>query len=146
MTDPVEIELQNPGLLSNETLRRLEPWLREMVGDLAPQARTLGVRLTGDEELQRLNRDFRGVDRPTDVLSFPGGETPEGRHLGDIAISLETARRQALEGHHDLHLELQILLLHGVLHCLGYDHEGDDGAMDRLEAELRSAWIGDDWT
>jgi probable rRNA maturation factor len=144
VTASIEIELQNTGQLSDETLRRLEPWLREMVGTLAPDARTLAVRLTGDEELQELNRDFRGVDRTTDILSFPGTETPEGRHLGDIVISVPTARLQAAERDHQVLRELKILLLHGVIHCLGYDHESDDGEMDRMEADLRPVWIGDD--
>ena len=144
MTAPIEIELQNTGQLSDETLRRLEPWLQEMVGTLAPDARTLAVRLTGDEELQKLNRDFRGVDRTTDILSFPGTETPEGRHLGDIVISVPTARLQSAEYDHHLLRELKILLLHGVIHCLGYDHESDDGEMDKMEADLRSVWIIDD--
>ena len=144
MTAPIEIGLQNTGQLSDETLRSLEPWLREMAVTLAPDARTLTIRLTGDEELQKLNRDFRGVDRTTDILSFPGTETPEGRHLGDIVISVPAARLQAVEYDHDLTRELKILLLHGVIHCLGYDHESDDGEMDRLEAELRPVWIVDD--
>ena len=144
MTAPIEIELQNTGQLSDETLRKLEPWLREMVGSLAPDAKTLAVRLTGDEELQKLNRDFRGVDRTTDILSFPGTETPEGRHLGDIVISVPTARLQAAERDHHLLRELKILLLHGVIHCLGYDHESDDGEMDKMEADLRPVWIVDD--
>ena len=144
MTASIEIEIQNPGQLSDDTLRSLEPWLREMAGTLAPDARTLALRLTGDEELQQLNRDFRGVDRTTDILSFPGSETPEGRHLGDIVISVPAVRLQAVEYDHDLTRELKILLLHGVIHCLGYDHESDDGEMDRLEAELRPVWIVDD--
>jgi probable rRNA maturation factor len=144
VTAPIEIELQNTGQLSDETLRRLEPWLQEMVGTLAPDARTLAIRLTGDEELQKLNRDFRGVDRTTDILSFPGTETPEGRHLGDIVISVPTARLQSAEYDHHLLRELKILLLHGVIHCLGYDHESDDGEMDKMEADLRSVWIIDD--
>ena len=144
MTAPIEIEVQNPGHLSDEILRELEPWLRQMVGTLAPDAKTLAVRLAGDEELQKLNRDFRAVDRPTDILSFPGTETPEGRHLGDIVISVPTARLQADECGHHLLRELKILLLHGVIHCLGYDHESDAGEMDQLEAELRPVWIADD--
>jgi len=144
VTAPIEIELQNTGQLSDETLRRLEPWLQEMVGTLAPDARTLAVRLTGDEGVQKLNRDFRGVDRTTDILSFPGTETPEGRHLGDIVISVPTARLQSAEYDHHLLRELKILLLHGVIHCLGYDHESDDGEMDKMEADLRSVWIVDD--
>ena len=144
MTAPIEIEVQNNGHLSDEQLRILEPWLQEMVGALARDAQTLAVRLTGDEELHKLNREFRNVDRTTDILSFPGRETPEGRHLGDIVISIPTVRLQAAERGHQLLRELKILLLHGVIHCLGYDHESDAGEMDRLEAALRPVWIADD--
>lgn len=144
MTAPIEIEVQNNGHLSDEQLRILEPWLQEMVGALARDAQTLAVRLTGDEELHKLNREFRNVDRTTDILSFPGTKTPEGRHLGDIVISVPTARLQAAKRGHHLLRELKILLLHGVIHCLGYDHESDAGEMDRLEAALRPVWIADD--
>lgn len=144
MTAPIEIEVQNNGHLSDEQLRILEPWLQEMVGALAPDAKTLAVRLTGDEEVHKLNREFRNVDRTTDILSFPGTKTPEGRHLGDIVISVPTARLQAAKRGHHLLRELKILLLHGVIHCLGYDHESDAGEMDRLEAALRPVWIADD--
>ena len=112
------------------------------MADLAPGVRSLGIRLTSEREMRDLNRRFRRKDEPTDVLSFPGEEFPEGRHLGDIAISVPTARRQASAQGHELSRELQVLLLHGVLHCLGYDHETDDGTMARLEAELRPRWIG----
>jgi probable rRNA maturation factor len=91
--------------------------------------------------MRRLNRELRGKDKTTDVLSFPGGVTPEGYHLGDIVISLPQARRQAEEAGHSLGRELRILLLHGVLHCLGHDHETDDGTMNRLERRLRRRWI-----
>jgi probable rRNA maturation factor len=144
VTAPIEIEVQNNGHLSDEQLRILEPWLQEMVGALAPDAKTLAVRLTGDEEVHKLNREFRNVDRTTDILSFPGTKTPEGRHLGDIVISVPTARLQAAKRGHHLLRELKILLLHGVIHCLGYDHESDAGEMDRLEAALRPVWIADD--
>ena len=143
MTAPIEIEVQNNGHLSDEQLRILEPWLREMLGALAPEADTLTVRLTGDEELHKLNREFRDVERTTDTLSLPGTETPEGRHLGDIVISIPSAHLQAEERGHQLLRELRILLQHGVIHCLGYDHESDAGEMDRLEAELRPVWIAD---
>jgi probable rRNA maturation factor len=103
--------------------------------------RTLGVGgevsvvLAGDGLLRRLNRDFRGKDRPTDVLSFPGGEGEEG--LGDVVISVPTAARNARRLGHSVPRELDVLALHGFLHVLGYDHETDDGTMDRLERRLR---------
>jgi probable rRNA maturation factor len=91
--------------------------------------------LTGDRAVRALNARYRGKDRPTDVLSFPGGGT-EGE-LGDIVISVETAEKNARHLGRTLGQELDVLALHGFLHVLGYDHEADDGAMDRLERRLR---------
>lgn len=91
--------------------------------------------LTGDKELRRLNRQFLGHGYTTDVLSFPAGE-PMGP-LGDIAISLERAKAQAAEHGHRIEEEVRILLLHGVLHLVGHDHENDDGLMCRVESEWR---------
>ena len=89
--------------------------------------------------MRELNRRFRGRDSTTDVLSFPGDSAPdpEGRrHLGDIAISVPTAARQARVAGHGLQRELSVLVLHGYLHLLGYDHETDDGTMLRLQRRL----------
>ncbi|MCB1056181.1 MAG: rRNA maturation RNase YbeY [Acidobacteria bacterium] len=133
--------LQNPGRYPEARLRELRPWLGALLAKLAPEVVSFGVRFTSDRELRRLNHTYRGKDRSTDVLSFPGEEGPEGRHLGDVAISVPTARRQAAAAGHPTERELRILLLHGVLHCLGYDHETDDGAMERLERRLRRRWI-----
>ncbi len=93
--------------------------------------------------MRRVNRSFRSLDKSTDVLSFLG----EDGHLGDILISVPTARRQAAAaapGGHTVEHELRTLLLHGVLHCLGYDHETDDGEMDRVERRLRRTWLRED--
>src|SRR5277367_2949389 len=87
--------------------------------------------ITGDSELRRLNRDFRKVDYATDVLSFPSRQTLG--FLGDIAISFEHAQRQAQEFGHAVGREIEILMLHGVLHLLGMDHETDRGKMARAE-------------
>ena len=91
--------------------------------------------LTGDRAVRTLNARYRGKDKPTDVLSFPGPGGREG--LGDIVISVETAERNARSLGRTLPQELDVLTLHGFLHCLGYDHETDDGTMDRLEGRLR---------
>ncbi|HEX5230302.1 MAG TPA: rRNA maturation RNase YbeY [Bryobacteraceae bacterium] len=91
--------------------------------------------ITRDAEMQRLNLDFRGKDYPTDVLSFPSGST--AGFLGDIAISFPQARRQAAEYGHAVNDEIQILMLHGVLHLLGMDHETDRGRMARAESKWR---------
>ena len=136
-----EISLQNPCRYPEAAPRRIRPWLSRLVAAVAPEAQTLGVRFASDRELRRLNRSFRSRDRPTDVLSFPGEACREGQHLGDIAISVPTARAQAEAAGHSTERELRILLLHGVLHCLGYDHETDDGAMEAVEARLRRRWL-----
>lgn len=138
MTD---IQLQNPNRYPEAQAQRLRPWLTRLVAALAPTADSLGVRFAGDRALCAANRTFRGKDAPTDVLSFPGERGEEGLHLGDILVSVPMARRQAAAAGHPVERELRILLLHGVLHCLGYDHETDDGTMERLERRLRRTWI-----
>ncbi|HXK10985.1 MAG TPA: rRNA maturation RNase YbeY [Vicinamibacteria bacterium] len=95
----------------------------------------LALVLAGDRLLHRLNRTYRGKDRPTDVLSFPGDGGEAG--LGDVVISVETAERNAMALGRSLPQELDVLALHGFLHVLGYDHETDDGTMERLERRLR---------
>jgi probable rRNA maturation factor len=110
----------------------LASWLQRV----AP-ARTKGhvtVAITADARVRALNRRFRKKDVHTDVLSFPSGERS---HLGDVVIAAGVARRQAREAGHSLQTELRVLALHGLLHLLGYDHEGDDGRMARLERRLR---------
>jgi probable rRNA maturation factor len=94
----------------------------------------VNILLTGDSEIQRLNLQFRRKAESTDVLSFPSGQPPVG---GDIAISLQTARAQAAEIGHDLLTEVKVLILHGMLHLAGYDHETDHGRMRILEQQLR---------
>jgi probable rRNA maturation factor len=97
----------------------------------------LSVALIDDEGIKELNSTYRGIDSPTDVLSFP----QEDEHiLGDIVISLETAKRQAIEGGHSFHKEMCILLIHGILHLIGYDHE-EDGEAEEMEAREREIKI-----
>lgn len=90
----------------------------------------------GDALLRRLNRDYRFKDKPTDVLSFESQGKDMG--LGDVIISVETARANAVRFGRSLDRELEILALHGFLHVLGYDHETDNGEMDTLEKQLRA--------
>jgi probable rRNA maturation factor len=113
----------------------------------APPTDASGVSivLSGDAMLRRLNREFRGKDATTDVLSFSseGEEHPDGsRPLGEIVISVPQAARQAEARGHSLARELRILAIHGYLHLLGYDHEVDDGRMMRLQARLQRALLG----
>lgn len=94
----------------------------------------LSIALVSDREMRALNRRWRGKDRPTDVLSFP---LEEPGALGDVVISLDTARRQAREGGWSLSAELRRLLAHGILHCKGYDHERPTDARRMAAAERR---------
>jgi probable rRNA maturation factor len=96
--------------------------------------------LAGDTTVRRLNARYRGKDRPTDVLSFPGPGGEAG--LGDIVISVAAAERNADRLGRSLPQELDVLALHGLIHLLGYDHETDDGTMDRLEGRLRRRLLG----
>jgi probable rRNA maturation factor len=95
------------------------------------------VLLSDDSTLQRLNKSFRGKNKPTDVLSFPTPAEIADHHAGDLAISLETAARQAATYGHSLRDEVRILLLHGLLHLSGLDHETDNGEMAIRESTLR---------
>lgn len=137
----VEIAWQNPA---RSRFQAPLAWLERLLVELAPDADSLGVRLVSRRECAEINSHFRGRRGPTDVLSFPGGPGPEGHHLGDIVICPAVARQQARREGHSAEDELKTLLLHGVLHCLGHDHETDDGSMERLERQLRGRWIADD--
>jgi probable rRNA maturation factor len=96
---------------------------------------TATIAFVSDTKIRELNRKFRGIDKATDVLSFPTSDADEG--LGDIAISVDRAERQARENHLTFDEEVAQLLLHGLLHLSGYDHETDNGEMNRLELRLR---------
>jgi probable rRNA maturation factor len=99
----------------------------------------LAVVFAGDTLLRRLNREYRSKDKPTDVLSFPGADQDVG--LGDVVISVDTARENARRLGRTLDRELEVLALHGLLHVLGYDHETDNGEMERLEKQLRTRFL-----
>lgn len=120
--------------------RRGEEFLRH----LGLEESELSILLTDDEEIRELNRQFRGVDEATDVLSFPAGPPMPGQppELGDLAISIDTARRVAAEEGRTLAAELSRYLAHGLLHLLGYDHERSEEEareMARKEDELLGA-------
>ena len=98
------------------------------------------IQLISDETMARLNETFRKKQGPTDVLSFPanGARPAHGaEYIGDIAISPETARRNARRFSRSFPVEMRILILHGMIHLAGFDHETDHGEMDRLERRLR---------
>jgi probable rRNA maturation factor len=134
----------------------LSSWLRR-VAPAGARGR-VSIVIVSDRRIRALNRTYRGKDRPTDVLSFPGDpfrstqrtrriqrERPDrsfvsivsDRFLGEIVIARGVARRQAREARHTELTELRVLALHGLLHLLGYDHETDSGEMRRTEQRLR---------
>ena len=88
-----------------------------------------------DDEMRKINRSQRGIDKATDVLSFPYEQVPGGL-MGSVVISTDTASRVASELGHSIECEIALLFLHGILHILGYDHEIDDGQMRGKEKEV----------
>ncbi len=104
----------------------------------APESVT--IQLISDDTMARFNESFRNKHGPTDVLSFPANSARPAHgaeYIGDIAISPETARRNARRFSRSFPVEMRILILHGMIHLAGFDHETDHGEMDRLERRLR---------
>ncbi len=150
-SDPLITYRRKPATLDAESLQSFAEVLRDRVAG----GREFHCRITNDAELQSLNAQFLNKNYPTDVLSFPnvgrpfqaadslssGSIRPNGRTvavpLGDIAISLHRARAQARQFRHSTEDEIRILILHGVLHLLGMDHESDSGRMKRKEQTWR---------
>lgn len=125
----VEVAIEGPAL-DVEALHHLA--VRVMAGENVEAGTALAILITGDEELRQMNHQFLGIDEPTDVLSFPDVSDDfvqalsEEKLLGDIAISLPTAQRQADTVNHSLDAEIAHLLTHGILHLCGYDHVNSD--------------------
>ena len=121
--------------LSGPDVSGLGAWLSRAA---PPGARgRVTIALVTDPVMRRLNRQFRGIDKATDVLSFPADASPGMGFLGDLAIARGVAARQARAQGHSTRVEIRVLALHGLLHLLGYDHEVDAGEMARLEERLR---------
>jgi len=129
----VKRNVTTPASTSAQTLSRFATRVQR---ELAIEGE-VNIRVTSNREMQGLNRRFRKKNKPTDVLTFPsaGQDTK-----GDIAISLEIAAANAAELGHSLATEVKVLILHGMLHLAGYDHEIDDGEMQAREAELRATF------
>lgn len=131
--------------------RQVTELARTFLGRLELTGCELSISLVGDHAIRRLNRTWRKKDKATDVLSFPAGDLPKGtpgpRQLGDVVISLDTAKRQAGEYERTMESEVSRYLAHGLLHLLGYDHERprDAQKMARAEEELlgESGMVGD---
>ena len=138
MSGPVILNRQRRHRVS---VSRLQQFARLLSHRLHLDSQEFTIVLVSDQAIRRLNRNFRNQNKPTDVLSFPTGVDGlphlDKPGLGDMIISVETARRQAFARHQSLERELCVLIVHGLLHLLGYDHETDRGEMHREELKLQ---------
>lgn len=129
----------DPLILFQSRAAKLDrDWIRRFAGRLGLEVAggaQFTVLLASDRRLRQLNRDFLGKDEPTDVLSFPG--PAPGGFLGEMAISVPRALEQAAALGHSAESEIAILMLHGLLHLMGHDHEADKGGMRRIETRWR---------
>jgi probable rRNA maturation factor len=119
----------------------LQQFYERVQSELGFAPESVTIQLISDDSMARLNQTYRKKRGPTDVLSFPANghrrRTGAGEYIGDIAISPETARRNARRFSRSLPKEMRILILHGMIHLAGFDHETDHGEMDRFERRLR---------
>jgi probable rRNA maturation factor len=140
MSDSIVLNRQRKYPIQVSSLNR---FLLQLCLRLRISNKECAVLLTNDRTIRRLNHRFRKKDTPTDVLSFPCQSAPdralafENHYLGDVIISVERAHRQAVTRKHNLERELRILVIHGILHLLGHDHETDQGQMRRKELKLQ---------
>src|SRR5579863_1353469 len=135
---PTAIHYRNDVRRSGVDARALKATMRSLMSAAGEDGAAISVMLVDDEAIRTINRDHRGKDKPTDVLSFPLEPEPfaHERLLGDIIISIDTARRQAADYDAPLQRELYRLLIHGLLHVLGHDHE-EAAERATMEAEER---------
>jgi probable rRNA maturation factor len=142
------IEVINRQRLQAIDRRGMARLSRAVLDAIGESGSTLTIIIIRDRQMRRLNHEWRGIDQPTDVLSFAYLETDEeqdgpdlsavtGRNLGDLVISVETAARYAAKYGISFEREIDQLVIHGTLHLAGYDHETDQGQMNRLEKRLR---------
>ena len=133
----VAIEVVNKQRLVAVDRDRIRDLATRTLDSINRAGSSLTVAFVRDPRMRELNLRFRGKPRSTDVLSFPAGDGFEADYLGDIVISADTAARQSEEAGHTVEREVSELVIHGVLHLCGYDHETDRGQMNRLELKLR---------
>jgi probable rRNA maturation factor len=123
------------GSVPRLTQRDVATFARRVLRAVEAEPDELSIAFVDDEAMRELNRKFRRKNKTTDVLTFPG----DGPLLGEIVISVDQARRQAADEKHSLATEVRYLILHGILHALGHDHEKDHGEMNALELRVRRA-------
>ncbi|MBC8288235.1 MAG: rRNA maturation RNase YbeY [Nitrospinae bacterium] len=138
----MEILIKNECPEIKVDARKIQQQIGKVLGSLDCNEHEISILFVGDQDIRDLNHRFRGIDRSTDVLSFPQllegePEMPGAPVLGDVAISLETARDQSEEHGLSLEEELTLLLIHGILHLLGYDHEISDQEEVRMRKKTR---------
>jgi probable rRNA maturation factor len=140
MTGPVIVNRQRRYRIP---VARMQRFANTLARRLRIEHLEFSLVLSNDRAIRRLNRNFRQKDRSTDILSFPAqdpvpaGADLDNPYLGDMILSVETARRQAFDRNHTLERELCLLMIHGLLHLLGYNHEVDRGEMRRMELRLQ---------
>jgi probable rRNA maturation factor len=145
------IEVINRQRLKTVERKHAAELARTVLDKIGREDATLTITFIRDRAMRQLNRDYRQIDKPTDVLSFAYHEAPdhfednfdsEGlAHLGDVVISVETAERYAAELGLTFEREIEYLIIHGTLHLAGYNHETDNGEMNRLEKKLRKEFL-----
>jgi probable rRNA maturation factor len=123
------------GSVPHLTRRDIATFARRVLRAVDIEPEELSIAFVDDESMRELNRKFRRKNKTTDVLTFPG----DAPLLGEIVISTDQARRQAGDEKHSLATEVRYLILHGILHAMGYDHETDTGEMNALEVKVRAA-------
>lgn len=132
---PVETNVEVSGSVPRLTRRDIATFARRVLRAVDIEPEELSIAFVDDESMRKLNRKFRRKNKTTDVLTFPG----DAPLLGEIVISVDQARRQAADEKHSLAIEVRYLILHGILHAMGYDHETDHGEMNALELKVRAA-------
>lgn len=140
-----KIDWSSKSKLRGPAERSLGELLRKLRDRLAPQAQGISITYLDDRAMRKLNREHRGINQTTDILSFPAmPEKGEFQHLGDLVISLPTADKHAEKVGVSRRREVETLIIHGFLHLCGYDHETDQGEMMALQAELEQTLLGED--
>ena len=122
------------GSVPRLTRREIITFARRVLRAAGREPGELSIAFVDDEAMRELNRKFRRKNKTTDVLTFSG----DGPLFGEIVISIDQARRQAADEKHSLATEVRYLILHGILHAMGYDHETDNGEMNALEVKVRA--------
>jgi probable rRNA maturation factor len=137
----LEILIKNAQRKYKVDSRKIKRYIGKVQESLGGQETELSILFVNDDRIRKLNSQYRNIDKPTDVLSFPQDDDPSdetGVHLlGDVVVSMETAKRQAKQHHLTFEEEVVLLILHGTLHLLGYDHEKSPREEKKMRRETQ---------